>query len=167
MAPLAKKLHDAPLSLVLEYALGPMNVDEKLRETKQKGYCLSRHLAVAHDFEDDSEGPLAHALACAMQIQRNAMKALWEALSIHAPAAGSIRWHGVGESRIRFDVCSAELRRRSVTAFDSRACIEHSRMAMCGGTTTYLMGALPGGARATHLVSSPSGSPPQQPKTHH
>ena len=72
-----------------------------------------------------------------------------------------------GERCIRFDVCSAELRRRSVTAFDSRACIEHSRMAMCGGTTTYRMGALPGGARATHLVSSPSGSPSQQPKTHH
>ena len=50
--------------------------------------------------------------------------------------------------------------------FDSRACIEHSRMAMCGGNT-HLMGALPGGARAAHLVSSPSENPSQQPRTHH
>ena len=50
--------------------------------------------------------------------------------------------------------------------FDSRACIEHSTMAMCGGNI-HLMGALPGGARAAHLVSSPSDNPSQQPRTHH
>ena len=93
-APLTKKLHDVPLSLVLECALGPMTLDEELTEIKQTGYCLSRHPAFRINLEEDTEGPLAHALGCTMQIHRAALTTVWEALSAHAQAAHSIRWHG-------------------------------------------------------------------------
>ena len=93
-APLTKKLHDVPLSLVLEYALGPMALDDEFTEIKQTGYCLSRHPAFTINLEEDTEGPLAHALGCTMQLHRAALTTVWEALSAHAQAAHSIRWQG-------------------------------------------------------------------------
>ena len=86
-APLAKKLHDVPLALVLEFALGPMTLDDELTEVKQTGYCLSRHPAFRIDLKEDAEGPLAHALGCTMQLHRAALTTVWEALSAHAQAA--------------------------------------------------------------------------------
>ena len=71
-----------------------MTLDEELTEIKQTGYCLSRHPAFRINLEEDTEGPLAHALGCTMQIHRAALTTIWEALGAHAQAARTIRWLG-------------------------------------------------------------------------
>ena len=91
---LSNALHDVPLAFVLEFALGALALDDELTEVKQTGYCLSRHPAFRINLEEDTEGPLAHALGCTMQIHRAALTTVREALSAHAQAANSIRWHG-------------------------------------------------------------------------